>query len=357
MPAPRPTVLITGGAGFIGSNLVRQWLAEESDAVVTLDALTYAGLRESLGDALAHPRHELVVGDIGDAPLVRELLAEHRPRAVLHLAAESHVDRSIVEPLGFVQTNVVGTAALLEETTRWWRELPAESRDAFRFVHVSTDEVFGSAEAGRTFTVASPLAPNSPYAASKAAGEQLARAFAHTYGLPVVTLNPGNHYGPRQLPEKLIPKMILRADAGEPLPLYGDGQHQRDWIHVDDGCRAIRAAAACGTPGERYLIGSDNCYPNRAIVEQLCDEIDRQRDDGRRRRELIAAAADRPGHDRRYALDSAPAQRQLNWRPQIELAAGLRDTVAWYLANGPWIAAATQSLATRDAAGAAARPL
>ena len=263
------TVLITGGAGFIGSNLVRQWLDDQSDDVVTLDALTYAGLPESLGDVRENPRHQLVVGDIADEALVKEVFADRQPRAVLHLAAESHVDRSIGEPLGFVRTNVLGTAVLLEAATRYWRDLPTDRQAAFRFVHVSTDEVFGSADESELFTASSPLLPNSPYSASKAAGEQLARAFAHTYGLPVVTLNPGNHYGPRQLPEKLIPKMILLADRGESLPVYGDGLHQRDWIHVEDGCRAIRAATARGTPGERYLIGSGRSHPNLMIVTAI----------------------------------------------------------------------------------------
>lgn len=349
MPPPLSTVLVTGGAGFIGSNLVRQWLAEESDFVVTLDALTYAGLRESLGDVLDHARHELVVGDIRDAALIRDLLTEYRPRVVLHLAAESHVDRSIVEPLGFVQTNVLGTTILLEESTRWWLTLPNPLREDFRFVQISTDEVFGSAAAGEQFTAASPLTPNSPYAASKAAAEHLARAYACTYGLPVVTLNPGNHYGPRQLPEKLIPKMILLADAGQPLPLYGDGLHERDWIHVEDGCRAIRAAAARGEPGRRYLIGGDNCRPNRKIVELICDELDRLRADGGNRRRLLSSVTDRPGHDRRYAVDAKTAQQQLDWRPQIDLAAGLRGTVGWYLSNPEWVAAANASLQRRDA--------
>ncbi|MBX3426317.1 MAG: dTDP-glucose 4,6-dehydratase [Pirellulales bacterium] len=349
MGRTRSTVLVTGGAGFIGSNFVRQWLAEEADDVVNLDALTYAGLRESLGEALNDPRHELVVGDVGDADLVRRLLQERRPRAIVHLAAESHVDRSIVEPAGFVQANVLGTAVLLEETTRWLRSRPNDEQEGFRFLHVSTDEVFGSAAPSERFTSASPLQPSSPYSASKAGGELLARAFGQTYDLPVVIVNPCNHYGPQQLPEKLVPKMILCADRGEPLPLYGDGLHERDWLHVDDGCRALRLALARGVVGERVLVGGNACWSNRRIVEHICDEVDRYRNDGRHRRELIAATTDRPGHDRRYALDATATQQRLGWAPRTPLEAGLAATVTWYLENPKWVAAAEKSLARQTA--------
>jgi dTDP-glucose 4,6-dehydratase len=276
------------------------------------------------------------------------LLAEHRPRAVLHLAAETHVDRSIAEPPEFARTNVLGTCTLLDETTRYWQGLDAAARNSFRFLLASTDEVFGSAAKGEAFTANSPLEPNSPYAASKAAGEHLAHAFAHTYGLPVITVNPTNNYGPRQMHEKLIPRMILAAARREPLPLYGDGLHERDWLHVDDCCRAIRAALAGGLPGRRYLAGADNTLANHRVVEQICDLVDERLADGGDRRQLIRHVADRPGHDRRYAVDSSPLRQGLGWRPQVEFSRGLRDAVAWYLDNPQWVAEAEASLKLRD---------
>jgi dTDP-glucose 4,6-dehydratase len=350
----QPSVLITGGAGFIGSTLVRQWLAEEPERVVNLDKLTYAGLRESLSDIADDPRHILVEGDIADASLVRELFRSHQPQAILHLAAETHVDRSIDEPPGFARTNVLGTCTLLDQATRYWMTLEGAVRDEFRFLFVSTDEVFGSAEPGEKFTQGSPLEPNSPYAASKAAGEHLLRAFSHTYGLPVLTINPTNNYGPRQMPEKLIPRMIMAAARRQPLPLYGDGLHTRDWLHVDDCCRAIRTVLRSGVPGCRYLAGADNGLPNRSVVEQICQLVDEFAQDGGGRRALIQHVADRLGHDRCYAVDSQPL-RSFGWAPQVAFSEGLRTTVEWYLNNGPWTEAAEASLFRRGQGGGHAR--
>ena len=338
------SVLITGGAGFIGSALVRQWLACESDAVINLDRLTYAGLRASLDGVLDHPRHELVVGDIADAHLVDELLAERRPRAIVHLAAETHVDRSIDEPPEFARTNVLGTCTLLDCATRYWQGLSAGARVSFRFLLASTDEVFGAAAPGEAFTAESPLAPNSPYAASKAAAEHLAHAFAHTYGLPVVTINPTNNFGPRQLPEKLIPKMVLAAARRQPLPVYGDGLQERDWLHVDDCCRAIRTVLRRGEPGRRYLAGSGRCVANLRLVEQICDILDEHLADGGGRRKLIRHVADRPGHDRRYAVAGGELQTALGWSPAAPFLQALRETVVWYLENPSWVAEAEASL-------------
>jgi dTDP-glucose 4,6-dehydratase len=349
MSVHRPCVLFTGGAGFIGSALVRQWLEHETPAIVNLDKLTYAGLRMSLADVAENPRHLLVEGDVADAALVREVLAEHQPAAVLHLAAESHVDRSIDSPPLFARTNVLGTCTLLDESTRYWRGLASsQERDHFRFLFASTDEVFGSADDGRAFTESSPLAPNSPYAASKAAAEHLVHAFHHTYGLPVVTINPTNNYGPRQLPEKLIPKLILAAARGEPLPMYGDGLHQRDWLHVDDCCTAIRTVLKQGAIGRRYLAGAGNGRTNLAVAEQVCDLVDARLGEARRRK-LIRHVADRPGHDRRYAVDSTPLREELGWQSRVSFDAGLAATVAWYLEHGQWTAEAGASLARRDA--------
>jgi len=348
MTGDRQSVLITGGAGFIGCALVRQWLEHEKPGIVNLDKLSYAGLRSSLADVQDDPRHLLVEGDVADAALVRAVLAEHRPTAVLHLAAETHVDRSIDAPPVFARTNVLGACTLLDETTRFWRELARDRRDQFRFLLVSTDEVFGSADDGQAFTESSPLAPNSPYAASKAAAEHLARAFHHTYGLPVVTINPTNNYGPRQLPEKLIPKLILAAARREPLPLYGDGLHQRDWLHVDDCCRAIRAVLQFGIVGQRYLAGAGNRFTNLEVAERICDLLDQRHGGAGRRRELITHVVDRPGHDRLYAVDSTPLRMELAWEPKMALAEGLAATVAWYLDHPEWTAEAIASLARRN---------
>jgi dTDP-glucose 4,6-dehydratase len=354
MAERQPSVLITGAAGFIGSALVRQWLAHEPERVVNLDKLTYAGLKESLAEVVDDPHHLLVEGDVADASLVRELLDEHQPQMVLHLAAETHVDRSIDEPPQFARTNVLGTCNVLDQATRYWRTLSGDGRDRFRFLFMSTDEVFGSAAPGKSFAADSPLAPNSPYAASKAAGEHLVHAFAHTFGLPVITINPTNNYGPRQLPEKLIPKMILMAIRREPLPLYGDGLHERDWLHVEDCCRAIRTVARHGELGHRYLAGADNGLSNLAVVDSICDILDELLADGGERRSLIRHVADRPGHDRRYAVDATPL-RQLRWGPQIAFAKGLRETIQWYLHNRAWTGKAEAAIRRRDSANAADR--
>ena len=341
-------MLITGGAGFIGSTLVRQWLGDQRDRVAVLDAFTYAGLRESLDEVAGHQRLTVIAADVADATAVREALAEHRPRVIVHLAAETHVDRSIDAPPQFARTNVLGTCVLLDEATRHWQGLSSGAREAFRLVLVSTDEVFGAAAPGAAFTDASPLAPNSPYAASKAAAEHLARSFAHTYGLPVATVNPTNNYGPRQMPEKLIPRMIVAAARREPLPLYGDGRQERDWLHVDDCCRAIRAVAGRGVAGRRYLAGAGATRSNLDVVAQICDLVDEQLDDGGGRRALIAHVADRLGHDRRYAVDASRLRDELAWQPQIAWADGLRDAVRWYLENPAWVAAAERALAQRS---------
>lgn len=337
MTARKPAILITGGAGFIGSALVRQFLDEGGSRVVNLDKFTYAGQRASLEEVESHPDYALVEGDIVDAKLVGEVLAEHRPRAIVHLAAESHVDRSILDPPTFVVTNVLGTGALLDVATHYWQRLDPSARDDFRFFYVSTDEVFGAAEPGQMFDEHSPLRPSSPYAASKAAGEHLVGAFTHTYGLPTLVANPSNHYGPRQHPEKLIPKMILNASAGEALPVYGDGQHQRDWIHVEDGCRALRAILHHGDPGDHFLVGADNCRVNLQVVESICDLVDERLGDNGRRRRLLAHVTDRLGHDRRYAVCSDRLREKSGWRPTIPFSTGLRETVAWYLDHPQWV--------------------
>jgi dTDP-glucose 4,6-dehydratase len=341
--------MITGGAGFMGSALVRLWLEAEAERVVNLDKLTYAGLWASLADVADHPRHVFIEGDVCDAALLRQLFHEHRPQAVLHLAAETHVDRSIDEPPQFARTNVLGTCTLLDQATRYWTELGGEERERFRFLFVSTDEVFGSAAPTETFDAESRLRPNSPYAASKAAGEQLVHAFAHTYGLPTLVMNPTNNYGPRQMPEKLIPRMILAAARREPLPVYGDGLQERDWIHVQDCCRAIRAVLRAGKPGQRYLIGAGNCRTNLSVVEQICDLVDERLADGGGRRDLVRHVADRPGHDRRYAVDAGPVRRELDWAPQVSFEKGLPATVQWYLDNAAWTTAAEKSLDERKA--------
>jgi dTDP-glucose 4,6-dehydratase len=337
MTQTQQTLLITGGAGFIGSSLVRQCLST-GHKVITYDKLTYAGHRESLNEVLDHPRHTLVVGDIADAGCVSKTLIEHQPQAIIHLAAESHVDRSIASPPQFATTNVLGTCVLLDVATRYWQSLFSVKQTAFRFLNVSTDEVFGSAEAGETFTEESRFAPNSPYAASKAASEHFVRAFAHTYGLPTITANPSNNYGPRQHPEKFIPKMILAAIDNEPLGVYGDGLQERDWLYVDDCCRALLAILCAGNVGKRYLIGANNCLSNIQVAEMICDLVDEFLGDGGNRRRLITHVADRPGHDRRYALDTSYLQSKTSWRPQREFAAGLRDTIRWYAEHPDWVA-------------------
>jgi dTDP-glucose 4,6-dehydratase len=333
------TLLITGGAGFIGSTLVHRCL-EQGAHVVTLDKVTYAGHRESLADVAGNLDHTFIEGDIADGELVKKVLDSYQPSTVIHLAAETHVDRSIASPPPFATTNVLGTCVLLEATTGYWQALNPKYRDSFHFVNVSTDEVFGSAEPGERFTEQSLLRPNSPYAASKASAEHFARAFAHTFGLPVITINPSNNYGPRQHPEKLIPKMILAAADRQPLELYGDGLQERDWLHVDDCCEALLVILKSGSPGERYLIGADCCLTNLHVVGQICDLVDKElNDSGIRRRELIAHVADRLGHDRRYAVDASFLEARTSWQAKVPFETGLRDTVRWYLQNPEWIAA------------------
>lgn len=332
-----PTWLVTGGAGFIGGNFVREAVAR-GVRVINLDALTYAGNLESLRDLDGNPDHVFVHGDIGDRTLVPRLLAEYRPDAVLNFAAESHVDRSIDGPAAFIQTNVVGTLALLESVRDYWKSLEGTAREAFRFLHVSTDEVYGSlGETGR-FTEQTPYAPNSPYSASKAASDHLVRAFHHTYGLPTLTTNCSNNYGPYHFPEKLIPLVIARALAGEPLPVYGDGRQVRDWLYVSDHCEAIRTVLAGGRVGETYNIGGNAEKQNIEVVKAICALLDerRPREDGKPRESQITFVADRPGHDRRYAIDPS-SMAALGWEPaHRDFAAGLAATVDWYRGNPGW---------------------
>ena len=334
------TVFVTGGAGFIGSNFVLDWLAGCDEAVVNLDALTYAGNVHNLDSLRGNPHHVFVHGDISDAALVGRLLAEHRPRAVLHFAAESHVDRSIHGPGAFVQTNIVGTFQLLEAIRAYWGALEPAARAAFRLLHVSTDEVFGSlSKDAPAFTETHPYEPNSPYSASKAASDHLVRAYHHTYGLPVLTTNCSNNYGPLHFPEKLIPLMIVNAQAGKPLPVYGDGQQIRDWLYVKDHCSAIRCVLARGRLGETYNVGGWNEMPNLEIVHTVCDLLDElaPRADGISYRTQISFVTDRPGHDRRYAIDASKIHRELGWRPAETFASGIRKTVQWYLDNPQWV--------------------
>jgi dTDP-glucose 4,6-dehydratase len=333
------TILVTGGAGFIGANFVLHWLASEPEAVVNLDALTYAGNLANLASLAGDPRHVFVRGDICDAALLARLFTEHRPRAVVHFAAESHVDRSIHGPGAFVQTNVVGTFELLEAARAHWNALAGEEKARFRFLHVSTDEVYGSlAESDPAFTEATPYAPNSPYSASKAGSDHLVRAYHHTYGFPAVTTNCSNNYGPYQFPEKLIPLMIANALEGKPLPVYGDGRQVRDWLYVADHCEAIRVALAKGRPGETYNVGGNSEKRNLEVVHALCDTLDRLRPRQGSYRSLIAFVTDRPGHDRRYAIDATKIRNELGWQPRESFESGLAKTVAWYLDNAAWTA-------------------
>jgi dTDP-glucose 4,6-dehydratase len=332
------TILVTGGAGFIGSNFVRQWLAEEEAPLVNLDKLTYAGNPDSLADVASDPRYTFVEGDIGDTALVPRLLLEHGVKAVVNFAAESHVDRSIDTPADFVQTNVLGTFHLLDAARHYWNDLPPAQKEAFRFLHVSTDEVYGSLGPEGKFTEQTPYAPNSPYSASKAAADHFARAYHHTYRLPVLVTNCSNNYGPYQFPEKLIPLMILNAVEGKPLPVYGDGQQVRDWLFVEDHCRAIRAVLAGGTPGRVYNIGGDCERANLDVVKAICATVDRLCPDLSHgpTESLIEFVTDRPGHDRRYAIDATRIQTELGWRPRENFESGLEKTVRWYLENRTW---------------------
>ncbi|MBU1357821.1 MAG: dTDP-glucose 4,6-dehydratase [Gammaproteobacteria bacterium] len=333
-------ILVTGGAGFIGANFVLEWTARSDEPVVNLDKLTYAGNLETLASLTGYPRHIFVQGDIGDSALVDRLLAEHRPHAVLNFAAESHVDRSIHGPEDFVQTNVLGTFRLLESVRGFWSGLGEGEKAAFRFLHVSTDEVYGSLSAtDPAFTEDNKYEPNSPYSASKAASDHLVRAWHHTYGLPVLTTNCSNNYGPFHFPEKLIPLMIVNALAGKPLPVYGDGMQVRDWLYVKDHCSAIRRVLEAGRLGETYNVGGWNEKPNIEIVRTVCALLDElsPRADGRPYSDQISYVTDRPGHDRRYAIDARKLERELGWKPDETFDTGIRKTVEWYLAHGDWV--------------------
>ena len=344
------TLLVTGAAGFIGANFVLDWLAQSDEPVVNLDKLTYAGNLETLASLQGDARHIFVQGDIGDSGLVARLLAQHQPRAVLNFAAESHVDRSIHSPEDFIQTNIVGTFRLLESVRAYWNELETEAKTAFRFLHVSTDEVYGSLSAtDPAFTETHRYEPNSPYSASKAASDHLVRAYHHTYGLPVLTTNCSNNYGPYHFPEKLIPLMIVNALAGKPLPVYGDGLQVRDWLYVKDHCSAIRRVLEAGRLGEVYNIGGWNEKPNIEIVSTVCALLDEMRPkaDASSYSAQITTVKDRPGHDRRYAIDASKIERELGWKPAETFASGIRKTVQWYLAHPEWVAN-VQSGAYRD---------
>jgi dTDP-glucose 4,6-dehydratase len=333
-------ILVTGSAGFIGSNFVLDWFAQNDESMISLDKLTYAGNMENLSTLKDDPRHIFVRGDIGDAQLVSQLLSEHRPRAVVNFAAESHVDRSIHGPGDFIQTNIVGTFHLLEAVRAYWSGLADAEKSAFRFLHVSTDEVYGSLSAqDPAFKETNRYEPNSPYSASKAASDHLVRAYHHTYGLPVLTTNCSNNYGPYHFPEKLIPLMIVNALAGKSLPVYGDGQQIRDWLYVKDHCSAIRCVLAKGRLGEVYNVGGWNEKANLDIVNTVCALLDelRSRNDGKSYREQITFVTDRPGHDRRYAIDARKIERELGWKPVETFETGIRKTVQWYLDNQDWV--------------------
>jgi dTDP-glucose 4,6-dehydratase len=334
------TILVTGGAGFIGSNFVLDWFGASSECVVNLDALTYAGNLHNLDALRGDARHVFVQGDIADRALVDRLFAEHRPRAIVHFAAESHVDRSIHGPGEFMRTNVQGTFTLLEAARAHWSALQSDEKAAFRFLHVSTDEVYGSLAPGApAFTETHPYEPNSPYSASKAASDHLVRAWHHTYGLPVLTTNCSNNYGPYHFPEKLIPLMIVNALAGKPLPVYGDGMQIRDWLYVRDHCSAIRTVLDKGRIGETYNVGGWNEKPNIEIVKTICALLDELRPDAQGSyARLITYVKDRPGHDRRYAIDARKIERELGWRPAETFESGIRKTVQWYLDNARWVA-------------------
>ncbi|BCO27370.1 dTDP-glucose 4,6-dehydratase [Rhodoferax lithotrophicus] len=343
-------ILVTGGAGFIGGNFVLDWLALHDEPVINLDKLTYAGNPETLQSLQGDPRHTLVQGDIGDRELVAQLLTQHQPRAVINFAAESHVDRSIHGPGEFIHTNIVGTYELLEAVRQYWQALNATEKEAFRFLHVSTDEVYGSlAKGDPAFTEQNHIEPNSPYSASKAASDHLVRAWHHTYGLPVLTTNCSNNYGPYHFPEKLIPLMIVNALAGKALPVYGDGQQIRDWLYVKDHCSAIRRVLETGRLGETYNVGGWNEKANLDIVHTVCSLLDelRPRTDGKSYKDQITFVTDRPGHDRRYAIDARKLERELGWKPAETFETGIRKTVQWYLDNPDWVAH-VQSGAYRD---------
>lgn len=350
-------LLVTGGSGFIGSNFLvgsLRHVVGAPEVIVNLDKLTYAGNPDNLAAIQSDPRHVFVRGDVGDRMLVGELLRSHRITHVVNFAAESHVDRSIDSPEPFFETNVLGTLRLLDEARRYWGGLPPEERSSFRFLHVSTDEVYGSLGASDpAFTESTRYAPNSPYAASKAASDHLARAYFHTYGLPVITTNCSNNYGPFQFPEKLVPLMILNAVEGKPLPIYGNGRNIRDWLYVDDHCHGIRLALERGTPGECYNFGGRCERTNLELVDALCKILDRKhpRPGGESHCALKTFVADRPGHDLRYAIDCTKAERDLGWRAAETLDSGLEKTVAWYLSNLDWCDAITRGSYSRQRLG------
>jgi dTDP-glucose 4,6-dehydratase len=338
------TILITGGAGFIGSNFILQWLANESSSVINLDKLTYAGNPANLASVTSDRRYKFVQGDICDRQILADMLLANRPRAIVHFAAESHVDRSIHGPDDFVRTNVNGTFSLLEEARAYWSALSGDEKSAFRFLHVSTDEVYGSlAATDPAFSETTRYAPNSPYSASKAASDHLVRAYHHTYGLPVLTTNCSNNYGPFQFPEKLIPLVILHALNGKPIPVYGDGMNVRDWLYVADHCEAIRTVLKRGRPGETYNIGGSNEIKNLDVVNTICLVLDelRANDPVVPHKNLITFVKDRPGHDRRYAMDATKIQSELGWRPKETFESGMRKTIEWYLDNQAWIQSVT----------------
>ena len=344
------SIIVTGGAGFIGSNFVLDWLQHDDEMVINLDKLTYAGNPRNLDGLEGDPRHKLVVGDIGDRALLDALLREHQPRAVLNFAAESHVDRSIHGQDAFVQTNVVGTFHLLEAVRTYWTGLEGQARDAFRFLHVSTDEVYGTLGAqDPAFKESNGYQPNSPYSATKAASDHLVRAYHHTYGLPVLTTNCSNNYGPYHFPEKLIPLIIHNALAGKTLPIYGDGQQVRDWLYVKDHCSAIRRVLEAGRPGETYNVGGWNEKPNLEVVATVCELLNelRPRADGRSYQEQVSFVKDRPGHDRRYAIDATKLAQELGWKPAETFESGIRKTVQWYIDHPQWVADVTSG-AYRD---------
>lgn len=343
MPIMSNSILVTGGAGFIGSNFVLQCVQERIASVVNLDKLTYAGNLRNLESVNGNPGYEFVQGDVADSDLVRQLLGRIQPRAIVHFAAESHVDRSIRGPEAFIRTNIDGTFFLLEQAREYWSGLPGEQRDRFRFLQVSTDEVYGSLGAqDAPFCETTPFAPNSPYAASKAAADHLVRAYHHTYGLPTLTTNCSNNYGRFQFPEKLIPLMILNARDGKKLPVYGDGMNVRDWLYVEDHCQAIATVLDKGRPGETYNIGGWNEAANLQIVQKVCDLVDEMCPrKAAPRRELITFVKDRPGHDRRYAIDARKIERELGWKPKETFESGIAKTVRWYLENEEWVQSVT----------------
>ena len=333
-------ILVTGGAGFIGGEFIRQWISEETAPVINLDKLTYAGNLDSLESVSGNPHHHFVQGDIGDSECIRQLLEKHHPQAVINFAAESHVDRSIDGPAAFVETNVVGTFRLLEESRHYWQSLAKTEKESFRFLHVSTDEVYGSLGAIGKFTETTPYAPNSPYSASKASSDHFVRAYHHTYGFPTLTTNCSNNYGPFQFPEKLIPLMVLNCLHGKPLPLYGDGNQVRDWLYVGDHCRAIRAVLKHGRIGEVYNVGGDSEMNNKDVVHAICNTVDLLSPGlpHSPSTSLITYVVDRPGHDRRYAINFQKLQDELGWNPTLNFQEGITQTVRWYLEHPEWVA-------------------